>query len=400
MIRKLTLALVAVAPLLVLAAPKPTPPPAGDEAGPAPLEGGAKAEENGKATVAPPDTYTVRPGDTLWDLSGRFLNNPWYWPKIWSYNPDIANPHWINTGDNLRFYPSGDEGAMQVVPVAEAEPEPEAEAAPVKELEDLSRADLKEGPTDEEREVVSVAGAHVVGYVPPHTMYARRDAFVTRHELEESGTITASFEEKTLLSIRDHAYVTFKNPGGIQVGNTFSIFRTLREVEHPVTGETLGFQTVILGSGKVTAVDKRGVTVFIASSYDTIERGDRLGPWVEKAYRPVPPKANGKKLEGYIVGSPVEQLGELAESQFVFVDKGKADGVEEGNSFTVIRSGDPRMSGDLLHPEHWEGDPLPIEDLGRLLVVDVKDHTSAALVTRSLRELLPGDRVEMRVAEK
>ncbi len=95
-----------------------------------------------------------------------------------------------------------------------------------------------------------------------------------------------------------------------------------------------------------------------------------------------------------------EQLGELAESQFVFVDKGKADGVEEGNSFTVIRSGDPRMNGDLLHPEHWEGDPLPIEDVGRLLVVDVKDHTSAALVTRSLRELLPGDRVEMRVAEK
>lgn len=400
MIRKLTLALVAVAPLLAQAEPLNTAPPAGDEAAPAPLEGGARAEEGGKAAVAPPDTYTIRPGDTLWDLSGRFLNNPWYWPKIWSYNPDIANPHWIDTGDSLRFYPSGEEGAVQVVPVAEAEPEPMDEAEPVRELEDLSRADLKDGPSEEERAVVSVAGTHVVGYVPPHTMFARRDAFVTRHELEESGTITASFEEKTLLTIRDNAYVTFKNAGGIQAGSTFSIFRTTREIEHPVTGETLGFQTVILGSGKVTSVDKRGVTVRIVASYDAIERGDRLGPWVERAYRPVPPKANGKKLDGYIVGSPIEQLGELAESQFVFVDKGKADGVEEGNSFTVIRSGDPRMSGNLLHPEHWEGEPLPIEDIGRLLVVDVKDHTSAALVTRSLRELLPGDKVEMRVAEK
>ncbi len=395
MIRKLTLALVAVAPLFVQAAP---PPP---EAAPAPLEGGARAEEGGKAAVAPPDTYTIRPGDTLWDLSGRFLNNPWYWPKIWSYNPDIANPHWINPGDSLKFYPSGDEGAVQVVPVAEAEPEPEAEeAGQVKELEDLSRADMKAGPSDEERDAVSVAGTQVVGYVPPRTMFARRDAFVTRHELEEAGTISASFEEKTLLTVRDHAYVTFKNAGGIQVGNTFSIFRTTREVEHPVTGDTLGFQTVILGSGKVTAVDKRGVTVLITGSYDAIERGDRLGPWVEKAYRPVAPKANGKQLDGYIVGSPIEQVSELAESQFVFVDKGKVDGVEEGNSFTVIRSGDPRMNGDLLHPEHWEGDPLPVEDIGRLLVVDVKDHTSAALVTRSLRELLPGDRVEMRVAGK
>src|SRR5512145_1126043 len=103
-----------------------------------PAEGSAPAAAEGQGAVPPPDTYTVRPGDTLWDLSGRFLNNPWYWPKVWSYNPDITNPHWIDPGQLLRFYPSAEEAPVRVEPVAEAEPEP---VAP-KELEDFSRGEL------------------------------------------------------------------------------------------------------------------------------------------------------------------------------------------------------------------------------------------------------------------
>jgi hypothetical protein len=77
------------------------------EAGPAP-EGSAATADQGRGSVPPPDTYTVRPGDTLWDLSGRFLNNPWYWPKVWSFNPEITNPHWIDPGNVLRFCPGSD----------------------------------------------------------------------------------------------------------------------------------------------------------------------------------------------------------------------------------------------------------------------------------------------------
>src|SRR5512133_1801136 len=96
-----------------------------------PPEGTAPAAAAGQGAVPPPDTYTVRPGDTLWDLSGRFLNNPWYWPKVWSFNPEITNPHWIDPGQLLRFYPSAEEVPTRVEPVAGAEevaPEPEVEA--------------------------------------------------------------------------------------------------------------------------------------------------------------------------------------------------------------------------------------------------------------------------------
>jgi nucleoid-associated protein YgaU len=59
-----------------------------------------------------PDTHTVRRGDTLWGLCDFYFQNPYQWPRLWSYNPQIKNPHWIYPGDAVRLKEGGDNAAM------------------------------------------------------------------------------------------------------------------------------------------------------------------------------------------------------------------------------------------------------------------------------------------------
>src|SRR5205085_5957134 len=73
-----------------------------------------------------PDLHVVRKGDTLWDICFYYFNDPWQWPKIWSYNPQITNPHWIYPGDLVRLLPRGVFAEQPTGPK-----EPEGDAKPV-----------------------------------------------------------------------------------------------------------------------------------------------------------------------------------------------------------------------------------------------------------------------------
>jgi hypothetical protein len=350
-------------------------------------EGSAEAVPQ-TGSVPPPDSYTVRSGDTLWDLSGRFLNNPWYWPKVWSYNPEINNPHWISPGSVLRFFPSSEEAPTRVEPV-----EAEEEVSAPRELEDLSKGSINKIEQLGEEDAVAVVGPYKVGYTPPKSANLRRDSFVTERELEESGAITAAFEEKLLLWTTDRAYVTFRGPAPVKVGQAYAIYRTDGPVVHPVTHELFGYKSTIIGTVSVVAVDDKAATVVITRAFDPIERGHFVAPWSDKLLKRVPRRPNQRAMNGVILTAQTDMVTQFGEHHVVFVDKGRTDGVEEGNTFSVIRSGDPYGQP----PASPQNDPtLPTEVIGDLLVIDAKDHASAALVSRSLRELYVGDLVEMR----
>jgi hypothetical protein len=181
----------------------------------------------------------------------------------------------------------------------------------------------------------------------------------------------------------------------VKPGQTYSIYRTLGRVKHPVTGELLGFETQILGRAKVTAVNAQVATLSITASYDPIERGDYLGPWSDQLLRPIVSRPNRAALEGYIVAVSPAIITGAAEFNAVYIDKGKAEGVEEGNTFHVVRAGDPYKQPP---DKPLDDKKLPRETIGVVTVFDVKEHASTAFVRRSILELLVGDRVEMRLA--
>jgi hypothetical protein len=351
------------------------------EAPPAAVDLDAAAGGAGTPGGPAPETYTVQRGDTLWDLSARFLDSPWYWPRLWSYNPQIENPHWIYPGNVVRFYPGGDGKPPRIEVVGGAD-----------QTADAQRASGGDGDD------VTVGGPYRIGFVRARGVRVRRDSFVTPRQAEESGVITAAFEEKLLLSIYDRAYARFPDGSGAKPGATYLLYTKQREVRHPVTGELFGFRSTIVGAARVVSVDGPVATVEITRAFDPIERGTLLGPWNEAVVRKVAERANARALSGFIIAAQQDLVSEIGEHHVVFVDKGRADGVEEGNVFTVVRSGDPygQHRVDILSDSR--SGELPAEDVGSLMVIDAQQTSSAALVVRSLRELFVGDRVEMRVA--
>lgn len=404
--RTTSLALALALPVAVLAQDGRPQPVATqiERAAPTRAEGAAAAADKGMGAVPPPDTYVIRPGDTLWDLSGRFLNNPWYWPKVWSFNPELTNPHWIEPGTVLKLYPSAEEAPARVEPLAggaaeAAAAEEPTDVEPPRELEDFSRADMKAPPPQEQQDVVRVAGPNPIGFVQPKTYLVRHDTFVTPREVAESGKIVGAFSETMLLSTFSRAYAHFQGRAPVIPGETYLVYNTARPITQPFTGELLGYQSKIIGTARVVAVDDKAVTLVIADCYEPIERGALLGPWTERLLAPVAERRNSHDLTGHVVAASIDVLTQIGEQRVVFVDRGARDGVAVGNVFRVVRSGDPFAETIPLNGMAVPNDPaLPREPIGDLLVIDVKDGVSSALVTRSVTEILIGDSVVMHAA--
>lgn len=323
-----------------------------------------------EAAGAPGRKHVVEKGDTLWDLSEKYLGSPWYWPKVWSFNPQIENPHWIYPGDEVRLGTEGGEA------VAKAPAEP-----------------VDDGEDDDE---VSVAGK--IGFHGPASIRVPAVGFATSEQLGHAGRIAKSFEEKDLLHDGDKVYLEMKQRGGVRAGDRLVVFREDRAVKHPESGRRLGSMVRVLGTVRIVSADARQkyVTAMIDRSILEITRGDLVGPVGVELARRVNPVAAEKDVSGVIAATMEEDLAELAQGHFVILDRGTRSGLIRGNTLEVVRATDG-LEDDGLSARFDED--LPVESIGQVLVVDAGERTSVALVLRSLRELRRGDRVEMRTAQ-
>lgn len=375
----------------------------------------AQAPENAAVSQALPETayatsdgvpgqldvngvYTVAPGDTLWDLSQQFLSNPWYWPKIWADNPYVDNPHWIYPGNKLRIRSTG-EGLPPEVTVEEDVQEPEDVLAQrPAEVADFSTGSVHDTDSlGQASDLVSVAGRGHIALAPPGKLRTRLSSLVTSRELAQMGTIDASFEQKELLSSFDRVYVRFAEGQKTRVGDRFSIFRAGDEVRHPVTGASWGHQTRLMGSLRVVGIEKGVAIAEIGEVNDYILRDDRIGP-AAALDKVVSAVANERNVAGFVLATEIPDQEEIGESHIVFIDQGTQAGVVEGNTFTVMQSGDGLDRLALGRTVRKHDDRFPLEPVATLVVFDVRDNASAALVVKSLREIKVGDVARMVVS--
>jgi hypothetical protein len=105
-------------------------------------------------------------------------------------------------------------------------------------------------------------------------------------------------------------------------------------------------------------------------------------------------EAGAEPIEGNIILSEGETFL-IGDRQIVFIDLGEEDDIKAGNRFEVFR--DPKAEGSFAPKEARL--QLSAESIGELLVLAVEQETAAALVTHSLYEFTPGERIRLKTGE-
>jgi hypothetical protein len=313
-------------------------------------------------TGALPDLHVVRSGDTLWDISFYYFNDPWQWPKVWSYNPQITNPHWIYPGDLVRLLPRG--------VFVNAGPDP-----------DPTPTGPDPGPDD------------VPAPAKKFQVKIKQTAFIDKKQLDDSVTIDGSVDEKALLGDGDSVYLSYPQGKPPQVGQRYSIYVPGTKAKQG--DKVFGAYVNILGTLEVVSVkkDKRARGVIVQANQE-IERGAKVGPLV-KSYKTVPPVQPTADAQGTIVGLLTrDQL--IGDGEVVFLSLGKSSGIAVGNRMTVVRRGDA-LPDTMEKGAGADDRRFPARALGEIVVVEVGDKISVGLVTLSVQEMSVGDLVMMQV---
>ncbi len=312
-----------------------------------------------------PETHTVKRGDTLWDLSSRYYQNPYFWPRVWAYNPQILNPHWIYPGDRLKLREPGGS----------------------------TLGNIGLGFTAQK------------GRVTQGTIFLRDVGWVDDKKEDDWGEVQGSPDDQMLLSENDDVYVQLGDDHDVAVGQYLTIWKPLRKVG---SGDAKGLLVSIRGTVQIERLNTktRMARAKIIESLDVIERGAKVGP-VGRRFDVVPPATSDKDLDATILASiyPHQFYGQ---NQVIFIDKGEKEGVKPGMRFFAIRRGDgwqktlknagPTADKRNIMEDDRPGiiettptppgeDRLPDETYAECRVIRTRDHTSMVLVTASTSEI-------------
>lgn len=320
-------------------------------------------------------TYVVQKGDTLWDISQKFIEDPYYWPDLWANNPDILNPHLITPGQKLRIYA----GPIMVVSVEPPPPPAEPVTEPVAE------------PVVETPPPPPVAAEpQVLVTVPAGAGYISAEA------LAGTGTIYDYPEGRKLAATGDTVFVRMQPQIKAEVGERYDIFMTKEEIFHPVSKRRIGYEIDRLGTLEITALGKDLQTAVIRKTFREIERGAWLVPQ-RPTRQEIALRRADVDVSGYILSSASHRTIR-ARNELVFIDLGEKHGLKTGNLLTITR---PRQATEEVKADSRTKAEVtfPDELVGFALVVDTKEDSATAVLLKALSPALIGDRVRTQTGE-
>lgn len=315
-----------------------------------------------------PDEYTVKKGDTLWDISATFLNSPWLWPEIWHVNPHIENPHLIFPGDLIKLiYLDGQprltvERTLKMVPGA--------------------------GGTTKLSPSIRVQRTEdAIATIPLDKI----DAFLSRSRIVEPGLLEgapymlAGQQQRVIVGAEDQAYARGSFDGTY---SNYGVYRKGQIFKDPVTKEFLGVYAQGIGTVAIEKIEGEIAKVDIVRTYEEIRPGDQLLPSEDRSVDSLfYPSAPDDDINAQIIAveGGVTQVGKF---NVVIINRGEREGLQIGNVLAIYKTGEvvrDRVKGGKV--------ALPDERAGLLMVFRTFEKLSFGLVLEADRPLAVNDKV-------
>lgn len=298
------------------------------------------------------DEYTIKKGDTLWDISEEKMKDPFQWKKIWKANPHIKNPHLIFPTQKLNIPDKAEKQKKEEI-------KEEVRIAPKKAEKEIIPAKITP------KKIPVQKGS----YLAPREVLLQ-SGYIT-DEVKSIGKIVGTPQRKTLMGRGDYVYIETDKPANIN--DKLYIIGKPEKVIHPVTNDDVGYLVRINGVIEVVGEDNGNKKALIIESFTEITKENILIAFYPVEL-PVPVEPDKERLPS-VSGTIIrlwDKYNISGAGSIVYLDRGASDGIEIGDVFEIISSEKPNIP------------------LGTAQVISIKDKTSVALLKRAISEIKGG----------
>ena len=310
-----------------------------------------------------PQSYTVVKGDTLWDISGKYLEKPWRWPELWEGNPQIANPHLIYPGDIISLsYVDGQprlginraHGTMKLSPK------------------------IRSTPIDDAIPVLPLGAVK---------QFLLKLALLDKATIDSAPYVVRGEEGRIVVTQGQRVYVKGLSDTG---DKGYQIYHAGDPINDPATGDLIAYESIFAGDAKLDQLGDPS-TLLVTSNTREISVGDiALARDADSIITDYYPKVPDKQLNGQVLDI-IGGIGAFGRFQSVIINLGTSDGLARGHVLSVFAKGETVL--DTVSPERKDTVKLPDERAGSVIVIEAHENLSYAFVVESRQHMRVLDEV-------